>query len=286
MDDVTSFTAIKDWNDSNNQDGLRTSSIFIQLYGNGKIIDFPKELNDSNSWLVTWNNLPINDEKGQKIVYTVTETTSLSGYTTSITNTNDQLATIENKHIPDITDIEGQKLWDDQENQDGKRPNKITIYLFANGVEINGQDVYAEDNWTYHFINLPMNDNGKKIEYTVEEGFVDNYTSTTDGFNITNSHTPEKTQIEGKKTWNDANNQDGKRPTNITVNLLADGVVISSKEVSEKENWAYSFTDLDKFNDGKEINYTVTENTIPEYSTEIDESNITNSYTPGKQVLQ
>ena len=29
--------------------------------------------------------------------------------------------------------------------------------------------------------------------------------------------------MKGSKTWNDADNQDGKRPESITVSLLADG---------------------------------------------------------------
>ena len=38
--------------------------------------------------------------------------------------------------------------------------------------------------------------------------------------------TKELVKIEGKKTWNDADNQDGKRPSSITVNLFADGIKI------------------------------------------------------------
>ena len=37
---------------------------------------------------------------------------------------------------------------------------------------------------------------------------------------LTNTHTPELTSITGTKTWKDADNQDGKRPESITVNLL------------------------------------------------------------------
>ncbi|MCW6666861.1 Cna B-type domain-containing protein, partial [Aerococcaceae bacterium NML190938] len=33
-------------------------------------------------------------------------------------------------------------------------------------------------------------------------------------FTITNTYTPEKIGLTGKKTWDDANNQDGKRPDN------------------------------------------------------------------------
>ncbi|WP_332057414.1 Cna B-type domain-containing protein, partial [Enterococcus faecium] len=68
----------------------------------------------------------------------------------------------------------------------------------------------------------------------------------------------------------------------ITVNLLADGQPIQHKEVSEKDDWRYRFTNLPKYKDGQEIIYTVTEDNVPEYSTTIDGYNIKNSYTPGK----
>ncbi|ELA54565.1 Cna B-type domain-containing protein, partial [Enterococcus faecium] len=41
-------------------------------------------------------------------------------------------------------------------------------------------------------------------------------------------------------------------------------------------------TNLPKYRDGQEIIYTVTEDNVPEYSTTIDGYNIKNSYTPEK----
>lgn len=55
----------------------------------------------------------------------------------------------------------------------------------------------------------------------------------TNGFTITNVRS-EKTCVSGEKTWNDANNQDGIRPSKITVNLLRNGEPFDSKEVSEE----------------------------------------------------
>ncbi|RRQ91184.1 hypothetical protein CUR52_15975 [Enterococcus faecalis] len=66
----------------------------------------------------------------------------------------------------------------------------------------------------------------------------------------------------------------------MTVNLLADGEQVDSKEVTANEDWMYAFTNLPKFKDGKEIVYTVTENQVPDYNTEITGYDITNTYTP------
>ncbi|MFV5784531.1 Cna B-type domain-containing protein, partial [Pediococcus acidilactici] len=79
----------------------------------------------------------------------------------------------------------------------------------------------------------------------------------------------ETKEVSGQKTWEDNENQDGKRPTTSTVNLLADGQPIQHKEGSEKDDWRYRFTNLPKYKDGQEIIYTVTEDNVPEYSTTI-----------------
>ncbi|MGX7069708.1 Ig-like domain-containing protein, partial [Gemella bergeri] len=80
-----------------------------------------------------------------------------------------------------------------------------------------------------------------------------------------------KIKICGTKTWDDNNNQDGKRPTKIKVKLLADGKEVDSKEVTEKDDWKYSFDNLDKYNkDGKEIKYTVDEEVVEFYEKTVD----------------
>ena len=47
--------------------------------------------------------------------------------------------------------------------------------------------------WTYEFTGLDRYQEGKEIAYTVEEVNVpDGYTASVEGYNITNTHTPEK----------------------------------------------------------------------------------------------
>ena len=41
--------------------------------------------------------------------------------------------------------------------------------------------------------------------------------------------------MKGSKTWNDADNQDGKRPESITVRLLANGEEKDSQTVTADE---------------------------------------------------
>ena len=69
------------------------------------------------------------------------------------------------------------------------------------------------------------------------------------------------------------------------VNLLADGVVVASKEVTDANNWQYEFTNLNKRKAGKDIIYTITENPVSYYATTVKGYDITNTYTPGKNVV-
>ncbi|QIL51294.1 Cna B-type domain-containing protein [Weissella coleopterorum] len=84
--------------------------------------------------------------------------------------------------------------------------------------------------------------------------------------------------VDGQKTWVDNNNKKGLRPNNITVNLLRNGTKIDSKVVDEAANWKYTFIDLpvsDK--DNNPYTYTISENTVNNYTTKIDGNNLTNT---------
>ena len=178
------------------------------------------------------------------------------------------------------TSVSGKKTWNDNNNQDGIRPSSITVNLLANGQQVASKTVSASDNWQYSFDNLAAYANGKKITYTVTEDAVAGYTSTVDGDNVTNNHTPATVKVSGTKTWNDDNNQDGIRPSSITVNLLANGRQVASKTVSASDNWQYSFDNLAAYANGKKITYTVTENAVAGYTSTVDGYNITNTHNP------
>ncbi|BDD41425.1 Cna B-type domain-containing protein [Streptococcus ruminantium] len=279
----TSVTATKVWEDNNNQDGLRRE-IKLELYADGVATEQVQTLSEENNWKATWTGLAKKANK-KDIVYTVKEVTAIDGYTSKVTQTSTNNFTITNTHTPETTQVAGAKTWNDNNDQDGKRPKSITVNLLANGEVVQSQKVSADTNWTYTFTNLPKYANGKEIIYTVSEEKVDGYEMKVEGTNITNTHTPETTEIAGAKTWNDNNDQDGKRPKSITVNLLANGEVVQSQKVSADTNWTYTFTNLPKYANGKEIVYTVTENAVDNYTTTIDGHNITNSYTPGQTSL-
>lgn len=274
----------KIWNDSNNQDGKRPSSVTIQLYADGEKVEGQTATisGEGNNWDYSFKNLPMYKagEIGHEIKYSVQEVNVDSNY--SVQYDKENKFNIINTHDNIKTEVSGTKTWDDNNNQDGKRPEKITVRLYANGNEKESQEVKpgSDGKWNYSFTGLDKYSEGKEITYTVSEDNVEGYKTEISGNNITNIHNPEKISITGTKTWNDNNNQDGIRPDSITINLLANGEKVSSTIANSESNWNYSFTNLDKYNQGTEIKYTLEEVSVDGYTSEITDFNITNTHTP------
>ena len=99
---------------------------------------------------------------------------------------------------------------------------------------------------------------------------------------ITNKYAPEETAATVKKVWDDASNQDGKRPDSLKV-TLSNGTEVTLNADNE---WTATVTGLPKYADGQEIEYTWTEGGLPEGYTltntvkEGTITTLTNSYTP------
>ena len=239
----------------------------------------------SDNWTYSFEDL---DEysNSSKISYTITED-AVEGYTTVVDGYN-----ITNSHTPEKINISGTKTWDDNDDQDGKRPENITVRLYANGTEVRSKDVTAEDGWTYSFEDLDKYANGTEIEYKITEDSIDGYEKEVTGYDITNTHTPEKITFKATKVWDDADNQDGIRPESITVYLYKNDEVFKTAVISDENDWTYSFEDLDRYAAGEEISYKIVEEEVTGYETEInydeiDENNIisstiTNTHTPEK----
>lgn len=207
--EYTSVSVNKVWDDVNNQDGQRSSEVTVQLLANGvEVSDQQLVLSDANGWNGTFENLDKYDSDNVLIDYTVKEVTDLSGYQFVVSGS-DNNYTITNTHVPEIINLSGTKTWDDNNNQDGIRPDSSTVNLLANGTKVASQEVTADTNWTYTFLNLAKYANGSAITYAVTEDSVDNYTATINGYDITNNYTPDKTSLTVTKVWDDSDDQDG-----------------------------------------------------------------------------
>ena len=225
------------------------------------------------------------------IVYTVEEV-SVAGYQPSITGDAATGFTITNTHTPETTAVSVEKVWDDADDQDGKRPDAVTVRLLADG-QATGKTLTlnAANGWAGSFSDLDVYNAGQPIVYTVEEDAVAGYQPSiagdaATGFTITNTHAPETITVSVQKDWNDANDQDGKRPAEITVRLLADGQDTGKTLVLNAGNgWSGSFSDLDAYSEGVAIVYTVEEDAVAGYQPSITGDatagfTITNTHAP------
>ena len=297
------YKVTKVWNDANNQDGKRPESVTVQLYKKvgdadpvaveGKKLTLTaKDKTDANTWVASFTNLP-QYEAGKEITYSIKEVDVPAGYEASVTG-----QVVTNTHNPETVILSGTKVWKDNNNQDGKRTDKVKVQIFKGEGEkaelVQEIEVSEATGWKFESKALPKYENGTEIKYTVKEVAVKEYTSTItpekDGkYTITNEHTPEKITVKGKKIWDDANNKDGIRPDSITVALLANGketgktVTVTKATALSDNEWAFEFTGLDRYANGKPIEYTVKEvGTVNGYTAEEKGMNVTNTHTPEK----
>lgn len=202
-----------------------------------------------------------------------------------------------NTHDINKLSVSVRKAWDDNENQDGIRPESVTVRLYKNGTATDKTLTLSDKNgWQASFTDLFEKENGVNIEYTVQEenvpsGYTASVKKDDNGiFVITNSHTPALTSVFVTKSWNDDNNRDGMRPDNIFVTLYGNGVEATKKTISKDMNWTYTFSNLPAYSHGKRVVYTAVEDEVIPYTSETvqneNDIQIINSYEPAKMSLK
>ena len=194
---------------------------------------------------------------------------------------------------PKKLEVKVTKVWDDFNDNDGFRPDSVTVTLLADGEPTGKTLVLSEANqWTGSFTELEAYADGEEIVYTVTENKVNKYTtvitnaqdSATD-FIITNSHVPEMMSIPVVKRWNDNNDANDRRPGSITVYLYANGEATGEKlRITARNGWVGEFENLPVYANGKAITYSVREKSMYFYSGAVSTNPnggfiITNTYT-------
>ena len=97
----------------------------------------------------------------------------------------------------------------------------------------------------------------------------------------------DSTTLTGSVIWIDNDNAAGRRPQSVLVHLLADGQDTGiSVTVDEAMGWKYSFENLPRFKDGKEIVYSVREDEVEGYSNQAEGMNVTNRLLVDAQVKE
>ncbi len=174
-----------------------------------------------------------------------------------------------------------EKVWDDNKDEFGNRPDSVTVKLFKGRTQVASPiELNAQNNWKGEFRNIRQSK--YTTAYTVKED-PEQYTgyevgvvtgNDTDGFTVTNK--TEYTTVEGKKTWvHDGNT--GTQPTEVTVNLFEDGKATNKSQTGA----SWKFEKLPKYKNKTLVNYTLTEAPIDHYTStkSADGYSFTNTFT-------
>ncbi len=128
----------------------------------------------------------------------------------------------------------------------------------------------ADKDWKDQFSDLFRYDqtDGHKIDYTVKEVdtnpdyAVDVVGSDDSGFTVTNTNIS-KIDIPVKKIWV------GEAGKDATIHLMANGKEIESYTLTANDNWSHTFKDMKCYDNGEEIKYSIIEDPVDNYKTDI-----------------
>ena len=318
-DGFMDVTVTKTWDDANNQDGKRDDvTLTLNASANRKLIDWDvlKDLaknganltmdetdehvfakaeftDDKASYSYTFKNVPkyanYNDKDNTLIVFGVTENGVPEFY--EIDEKKSTNLEIVNVHEVKTMNIHVTKVWDDENNNDGYRPDAITVKLYADGELYGEKTVTPDENdvWETLFEDLPVYKKGEKIGYTVEEDAIDEYTATYSNeepivggdydeaaheVTITNRYEIKKLNLTVIKIWADAGNTDKLRPSELSFNLyktVGDGEKELVQEFQLKSSngtsvWKHkdlrtTLEGLNVYENGEKVHYSIEETT-------------------------
>lgn len=171
----------------------------------GAVFEVTNKDTGSTQELTTDANGEIRLENIVKATYVIKEKFAPEGYeldtqeVTILPTDFEQTATVQkefiNKKVVEKISIKGTKTWDDENNKEGIRPEKITVILnklvASQKVEVARKEVTAANQWKYEFTELPKTENGEEIKYSIAEIAVAGYETEVKDFDLVNHHVPE-----------------------------------------------------------------------------------------------
>ncbi len=191
------------------------------------------------------------------------------------------------------------KIWNDNNNKLGKRPNSIDVVLKQNGIDYKNINI-TNEYWEYGPFYVPVYDsNGNKIEYTIEEKTVPYYEEVNyeyienskktrsiyngDTYKITNTLSYNE-NITISKKWVDGNNKNNVRPSKVEVIIYQNDKEYKTIELSgSTDEWTTQVSVPKYDNNQEEYQYTIKEKTIEleneeyNYVSSVDGLKITNT---------
>ena len=190
------------------------------------------------------------------------------------------------------TTLEVTKVWDDEDDADGIRPDSVTVELCQNGEATGFTATLSEDSkwtatfdsWSEDYKGLPVHSEDGTTDYTYSvvetavAGYETSYSDVTgsneDGWavTVTNTHEYVTVDVTVSKVWDDDDDADELRPDSVTVELYADGEATGlTVELSEDNGWTATFEGLAAYSydddcNATEVAYTVEEVAVEGYS--------------------
>lgn len=215
-----------------------------------------------DNWKYSFKDLFKYDQTtGEVINYTI-EAQDVEGYTKEITGdmTNGFVVIYRDQEKRNVS-VSKQWVGEEKEN--------VTVHLFKDRNEEEKMTLDSTNNWQGEFKDLYKYDqeDGHVIEYTIEEDEVEGYKTGISG-NMDLGYTVTNT-ITGRVSIPVTKEFIGPQTENVTVDLYANDVKVDSIELNDTNHWQYTFTDKERYEDGKEIVYTIKEHEIDNYKSEI-----------------
>lgn len=227
-------TGTKNW--VGDEEGDRPESIRIQLLENGTPLeDVILEVvpDENGDWTYRFDGMP-KYKNGEEIEYSVKELDVPEGYEPEADGFNLTNTYTEEKPDTEI-DLKFKKKWDDENDADGIRPEKVTVRLMRDD-EFTGDVLILteEDNWRGAFEDLPIEDsNGKKYTYGFAEDEVRGYhldkVESEGEYNVlVNKHEVSK-KVKGAKTGDDTH------AMNLLILLAACTAVLTAISIRRRK---------------------------------------------------
>ena len=325
-DEKISLTVNKVWKDNSIQSLRRPKVVTINVYNEENLLVGTYDLKISEGQeSYTFEGLRKYDETtGKDIEYRVEEqeknTGDLHFYTSSVGKVesigeNSKQVTITNTFTKpdDKTSVTVNKVWDDNNNEAGKRPESVKLLLKDGSETVGEQEVNSsnavsgnKNSWQYTFTEIEKYDgNGQEKVYTVDEKEVNSgdlqfYNKQISGLSVTNvfTHNTENVNIPFTVKWIDNEIQETRRPESVKIILKANGNIVEGKEVilqgntqENKDSWIGEFTDLPKYDElNNIINYEVEEQEVNSldlkfYKNTVNGYEITNTFTRPEDLM-
>ena len=160
----------KTWNDNNNADGNRPAAVTVCLYADGVEVD-RHALTAAENWTWTFMERPrFREDNRTEISYTVNEL-PVPMYTVEIHGFH-----IVNNYQPEVTSVSVSKVWNDNGNAQGLRPDSIAMTLSDGQKTVKVVVLDAKNGWSATVNDLPATVNGQPVRYGWIEQEVLGYT--------------------------------------------------------------------------------------------------------------